>query len=96
MSVLLWFWAIKAGKFAVDMEYLGYSVDHAGQRISWWCSLRFARRVDNTSPDMCGYSYRSCLSRLLATKGLLYLSLLIAGGMNYMKYASGDGLDVFY
>jgi len=40
------------------------------------------RGVDNTSPDMCGYSYPSCLSRLLSTKGLLFLSLLIAGGMN--------------
>ena len=82
MSGLLRFWTIKPGKFAVDTEYLGYSVDHARRRGGWRYSFRFVRGVDNTSPDMCGYSYPLGLSRLLATKGLLFLSPLIAVGMN--------------
>jgi len=82
MSDLLRFWAIKVGKFAVDTEYLRYSVDHAGRRGGWRDIFRFVRGVDNISPDMCGYSYPSCLPRLLSTKGLLFLGLLITVGMN--------------
>jgi len=33
----------------------------------------------HTSPDMCGYFNPTCMSRLLATKGILFLSLFIVG-----------------
>jgi len=33
----------------------------------------------HTSPDMCGYFNPKCLSRILATKGILILSLFIVG-----------------